>query len=454
MDNNYDLTANLNYILNNKIDNNDNIILQDKILKSDDFNKTYKYIEESLNLLYEKTRVLQDIIDYTKTFLDSEITNSISDCKTLLNSIEDDKNLLKNKTYINYSVPFYFGLNNSTDRNDTVLSDTVIYNDKMMNNYDILSDNKINYFTVSRKQNSLYNNSSNYISSKQYRSLYMFKEIQSSPIEETLIFSFNTPVNINSIKPVLSNCYLSAIKLTLDTDNIIDLDINSIDLFETKTVKNIEITIQSTNYSISQTIYDNITNNNFSAIINNINTDTNSNLTANKYYYYLFGIDDIKFLNIKQKENCSFYSQDIYIGELTKNEYLTLYVDDSVDECSIEYYIVNGTETIPILPENKESVVDEKIFYKYPTRFSIDNNKEVIIKKNGQIVNTSLYEAINTNDNNLWTVSYTPIRNNIDNLYNETIKVKVIIRNYNAKKNTYIKNIKVRKYGGNNLWIA
>ena len=91
MDIKYDYDANLNYLLNNKIEDivNDNIILQDKILKSNDFNTTYSCIEESLNLLYEKSRILQDIIDYTKTFLENEISTNINDCKTLL----------KNKTF-------------------------------------------------------------------------------------------------------------------------------------------------------------------------------------------------------------------------------------------------------------------------------------------------------------------------------------------------------------------
>ena len=454
MDNKYDYDANLNYLLNNKIEDiiKDNIILQDKILKSNDFNTTYSCIEESLNLLYEKSRILQDIIDYTKTFLENEISTNINDCKTLLKSIEEDKDLIKNKTFINYSVPFYFGMNNTIDRNNNTLPDIKLLNNRLINSFNILNEYKVDYFTINRNNKSLYNNEKEYLKNKQYRTMYIFKNIQSKTIHETLIFSFNKPIMINKINPILSNCNIESIKLLLDTDNYIELDPNKIDLFDTKIVKSIELTISCSNYSISQTAYTNITKNNFSAIINNIKNDDNL-LIANKYYYYLFGIDDIKFEYVSQDENSGYVSQDIYIGELKSNEYLTLYSDASVENGSIEYYIINGTETIPILPENENRVIDEKIFYKYPTRFTIDTSKEVIIKKNGKVENISIYEAMNKKDNNLWTISYTPIIKNLNNLYNKHIRIKVIMRSYGGN-NSFINNIKVRKYGGNNLWIV
>ena len=52
MDNNFDYDNAINFLLNNKVSNiNDNsIILQDKIMNSNDFNSSMNYIEESLNL--------------------------------------------------------------------------------------------------------------------------------------------------------------------------------------------------------------------------------------------------------------------------------------------------------------------------------------------------------------------------------------------------------------------
>ena len=57
MDNNYDFNANMNFMLNHNLKTNvkNNVDLQNKILDSDSFNTTFKYIEDSLNFLYEKT---------------------------------------------------------------------------------------------------------------------------------------------------------------------------------------------------------------------------------------------------------------------------------------------------------------------------------------------------------------------------------------------------------------
>ena len=50
-----------------------NIKLQGEYLDSEKMNETFKSIEENLNTLYEKTRFLEDSIQYTRVFLDSKI---------------------------------------------------------------------------------------------------------------------------------------------------------------------------------------------------------------------------------------------------------------------------------------------------------------------------------------------------------------------------------------------
>ena len=52
-----------------KEDLNIDITLQDEIMDSEIMNTSLKSIENNLNTLYEKTRYLEDAIDYAKTFL-------------------------------------------------------------------------------------------------------------------------------------------------------------------------------------------------------------------------------------------------------------------------------------------------------------------------------------------------------------------------------------------------
>lgn len=455
MANNYDFNANMDFMLNHSLSTNveNNIDLQNKILDSDSFNTTFKYIEDSLNFLYEKNRTLQDLIKYSKTFLTNEINSSIADCKTLLQSIENDKDLVKDKTYIKYSVPFYFGLNNIIDRDNSAISTATVYDGKLTLADNVIASYPMSYFAIKRSQNCIYSNEASYLTAKNYRSLYAFKSISSKPIEETITIKFNSTVKLNKLKLNLSNCKIKSVTLNLENNKTKVLDINKLNLFETQYVDSISIIVSCSNYSVSQTKYSDITSSNFTSIINNVNTDTNSTIGATKYYYYLFGVDSIFAQYVTVYEKSGFYSKEVSIGKLNTNEHLTLYAEDSIERGSIEYYIINGSETIPILPENQTQVVDEKIFYKSPTRFAVDTKVAPVIKKNNEVVNVSLYNAINTSGGN-YTVSYVPVINTIGNLINDSIKIKVIIRSYDTNYISFVNNIKIKKYGGNNLWTV
>ena len=72
-----------------KKDLNINITLQDDVMESEKMNTSLKSIENNLNVLYEKTRYLEDAIDYAKTFLTMKIDNYINDINSSIKSIED-----------------------------------------------------------------------------------------------------------------------------------------------------------------------------------------------------------------------------------------------------------------------------------------------------------------------------------------------------------------------------
>ena len=454
MANNYDYKANMDFMLKHTLatDVKNKVILQDKILNSDSFNDTFKYIEDSLNFLYEKNRTLQDIIEYSKTFLTNEINSSIAECKTLLQTIEEDRDLVKDKTYIKYSVPFYFGLSNISDRNNSILNHASIYDNKLTLADNVLNKYDISYFSAKRGGYSIYNNDVSYLTNRSYRTLYAFKMICSLPITETVTIKFGKTVKMNKLSLNLSNCSISAVKLILENNKTYNVDISKLNLFETQYVDSVSITLKCTNYSVSQRNYSNsVTDKNLASVMSNITTDENLIVGATKYYYYLFGIDAIAAEYVNIYDTCGFISKEINIGKLNSNEHLSIYTDESIERGSIEYSLINGSEIIPILPENETQAVDEKIFYKSPTRFAVDTKYPVVIKKNNEIVDMSLYNAINSNDG-VYTVTYTPVINAISSLINGTVKIKVIIRSYDTNHLTFIKSIKIKKYGGNNLW--
>ena len=57
---------------------------QNKVLDSDKFNSSLLSIEKNLDVLYEKTRYLEDSIDYARSFLDQKITSYSNRINTII----------------------------------------------------------------------------------------------------------------------------------------------------------------------------------------------------------------------------------------------------------------------------------------------------------------------------------------------------------------------------------
>lgn len=453
----FDYDKAMKFLLESNLENTiqKNIALQDKILNSNDFNTTFQYIEESLNFLYEKSRTLENVIEYSNLYLKNEINNSINECKSLLLSIEEDRDLTKNNSYIKYNVPFVLGANNYTDRDNSAISNTALYDNKLT-----LANTNINTYkptnisiTQVAKNNNLENTLEDLINNNSYRTFYMFNGPQGNSIKEKITIKLDEPSKINKINFSLSNAMISEIKFVLEDGT--EYRINNIGLFKPQVVTQIDIEITCTNYIMSQIDYKEYSkeHNDFWNTIDTLKADENLELDKPKFYYYLFGLDNLSIEYATTEKQSCFYSKDIKIDKLNLNEHLTIDVEDSIERGSIEYYIVDGTETIPVLPEKETKVIDEKIFHRTATRFSYDAKEPITIKRNGDVVKMTLQEAINKNEKDaVYTVSYTPIINNITSLNNDTIKIKAVIRTYDENYNSFIKTINVKKYGGGKLW--
>lgn len=138
--------------------------------------------------------------------------------------------------------------------------------------------------------------------------------------------------------------------------------------------------------------------------------------------------------------------------------YIMLNVKTSpLKNANIEYSIIDGNTEKPILPEEEKMIVDEKIFYKLPTRFRIDVTKNVVIKKNG-IVMPDLKELSEVekmfNGIDQYTVSYTPVDNSDRvTIENTVIKLKMVIRVYkNGVPPTFF-SLCIKQFGGVIQWI-
>ena len=174
--------------------------------------------------------------------------------------------------------------------------------------------------------------------------------------------------------------------------------------------------------------------------------------TDYKLYNYCFGIDSIKIsYNTISNIGC-FVSNIINIGEITDASKVILNASDYMPEyTSIEYYIIDGNKTIPILNSNVSYIEKELLFPNLPTRFDIKNNVYTIYK-NYEATNLKLSDLDFSDKNVKYTISYEPVKTDYIP-ENSSIKVKAILRQYRDDSGApYIKSISLIKSGGGELW--
>lgn len=168
---------------------------------------------------------------------------------------------------------------------------------------------------------------------------------------------------------------------------------------------------------------------------------------------YFFGIDLITSHHRVLHNTNGIIFKNVAIGRCS---FIELVADTVTNNnCSIEFYIIDGTKEIPILPVSCDKIVNEKLFFNMNPRFDVNIKKDIEIKKNGQVIQRTIsgLEDLNFQDG-LYTISYTPV-----NAYkyfpeSDAISVKVIQRLYSdTAEPSYVKNLLVRKYGGGVPWV-
>ena len=265
---NFDFSEKIKYLL----DNTKNISLekQNMYLNSNTINNNFKIIENELNSMYEKTRILEDIIDYMKLYINNEIENYMLDCRNLLKDIEvlSDINLKEEINYTAINVPFIYNTLEYIDRDGTVLKNCDIYNNKI-----VLSQNKditvqINSVSIVRNE-ALFNletindNKDNIIYNKPYLIEYELDSIVNNGINELIRLNFNKEEIINTIRIDLINCNLKSIRY-IYANNIIEEEENlNTENIENKKIIGIEFLINASNYDINKKNININTNNSF-----------------------------------------------------------------------------------------------------------------------------------------------------------------------------------------------
>lgn len=451
-------------------------------LNSNDANMAFNEIETALNTLYENTRYLEDAINYCNAFLNIKIDEYSQDIKETLKAIENIRDINKNSSYIEYICKFKDDLSIKKDRNNTDISNALLKDSYYM--LGIKKDLPISYATITKTGvNVPYSNNINNIKTENYRTYYIEEKIANKGITESITITLNEPSEINyiNIKAINSNIENMRLVYINGVEDYINYDSG---IFSNSIVTQIKFDLickkytTSTYYMDRSKVTDDVWNkikeyeyqyalditsklemeeviariheNETEIYNNNFNKD---NLLERSMYNYIFGIDAIDIRLIEQEQDSCFISDNINIGELADNEYIQLHVEEVLDEnATIEYSILDGDVEIPALPYGCKKIKNERLFSGLDLRFDQPYSEDIVIKKDGLTTNISLDDA-KTQVLNRFSVDYYP--GDIYNYkpINTNIKIKVIIRSYNNEiNNSYLKAIKIRKYGGDTPW--
>lgn len=458
---------------------------QELLMDSKSFNKTFETMENSLNKLYEKSRYLEGMMKYCKTFLSVKIDEYTQDTKAILSLIEDVRDINKNLSYIEYPITLTNSTYTTADRDGNTISQT-----KLQNNFLILSNAKeetIDYTSCSKKSKSIpYKHNLEDIKTDFYTTTYIERDLIKGGMIERITVSFKAPQRINNINIVTSNA---------EVKNISYIYLNGVEEQQEKletgftkdrTIVRISFDLICTNYknSVYKIDKDKMTDHTWDKLkeyeysyLNNldnklameefIEVNRNDNIikindsgalnTVNQSNFsYVFGIDKMEFKYVEPNTDSCFISKDILVGDFKKGEYVNVFSEFSHHaDSGIEFSIVDGDIEIPLIPSNSTYIENEKIFKDLNLRFSEDSQRECIVKNNGFVTNIDVNEAIAAKNEN-YSASYYSYEN-LGFSYrpmNKNIKVKAVIRRYNnLGEMPYIKNIKIRKFGGASPWI-
>ena len=455
---------------------------QSTYLNSNDANIAFNEIETSLNTLYENTRYLEDAINYCNAFLNIKIDEYSQEIQETLKAIENIRDINKNSSYIEYICNFKDDLSIKKDRNNTVISNALLKQDYYM--LGIKTDKTIDYANITKTSSYVpYSNNINNIKTENYRTYYIEEKIANKGISETITITLTEPSEINYINikainsdiknmrfiyvngieeyidydsGIIPNAIVAQIKFDLvckkyttstyymDKDKITDDIWNKIKAYEYKYA--LDVTSKIEMEEVISRIHEGETE----VYNNSFNKD---NLLERSMYNYIFGIDTIDIKLIEQETDSCFISDNINIGELADNEYIQLYVEEILDEdATIEYSILDGDIEIPALPYGCKKIKNERLFSGLDLRFNQPYSEDIVIKKDGLTTNISLDDAKNQILNR-FSIDYFP--GDIYNYkpINTNIKIKATIRSYNKGiNNSYLKSIKIRKYGGDTPW--
>lgn len=227
------------------------IYYQTRDLNSDNFNKTFDLIESRLNRLYEKSRVMEDVIRYTREFVEQNIYDTTKECRSILASLEENRDKLKTNSFITYGVSLLEGSGSYTDRDGSALPHCGVNDDTLTLSGS--SGTVIPIKSITRKKSPVPYKSTldNVKEGNPYRAFYLVDGQIVGGLQEELYIELSSPAVVNFMELILSKCTVDNVRY-IDEQGGIEYEDNFKSIItRDRTVKAIQFTLKSTLYRTS-----------------------------------------------------------------------------------------------------------------------------------------------------------------------------------------------------------
>ena len=217
-------------------------------LSSSEYNSNMSIIELRLNVLYQKIKYMQELVDYTKNYVISEIKNRNEEFKEKLKIISEVTDIYRDQSSVAQIVYLTQCSEQITDRDGSIVKPMIISDKKLVPPGNTVSSLRINSVV---NNSSAIKYSSNYENLKNGESgsaISLSDNIMTGGLDENVNIQFDEGSSINYIDIPVINGDIATYEITYTNDS--KKEITPLDKYiEAADIKEILIKIKSRNYT-------------------------------------------------------------------------------------------------------------------------------------------------------------------------------------------------------------
>lgn len=217
-------------------------------LSSSEYNNNMSIIELRLNVLYQKIKYMQELVDYTKNYVISEIKNKNEEFKEKLKIISEVTDIYRDQSSVAQIVYLTQCSEQITDRDGSVVKPMVISDKKLVPPGNTVSSLRINSVVNNSSAIKYSSNYENLKNGEAGSAIYLSDNIMAGGLDENVNIQFDEGSSINYIDIPVINGDIATYEITYTNDS--KKEITPLDKYiEAADIKEILIKIKSRNYT-------------------------------------------------------------------------------------------------------------------------------------------------------------------------------------------------------------